>query len=168
MKEWRGKGKGKEIAGTITTWGEGWEIPYGEDAASIHMSAMFADLQSSATTPLIKKTPVCALVCVERAFPPHEVAPKLGHDKTVELLKRVLGASEHDLDLSALSAALKTKLGLSDLKKPSPTMSLGVALLTRDVKSCRGIRSSPMDTCPSPFHPRVRTMPTLQTPLRLR
>ena len=50
------------------------------------------------------------------------------------------------------------KLGLSDLKKPPPTMSPGVELLTRDVKSCRGIRSSPMDTCPSPFHPCVRTV----------
>ena len=38
-------------------------------------------------------------------------------------------------------------------------MSPGVELLTRDVKSCRGIRSSPMDICPSPFHPRVRTVP---------
>ena len=38
-------------------------------------------------------------------------------------------------------------------------MSPGVELLTRDVKSCGGIRSSPMDTCPRPFHPRVRTVP---------
>ena len=38
-------------------------------------------------------------------------------------------------------------------------MSPGVELLTMDVKRCRGIRSSPMDTCPSPFHPRVRTVP---------
>ena len=38
-------------------------------------------------------------------------------------------------------------------------MSPGVELLTRDVKSCRGIRSSPMDTCPSPFDPGWRTLP---------
>ena len=37
-------------------------------------------------------------------------------------------------------------------------MSSGVELLTRDVKSCRGIRSSPNDPCPSPFHPCVRTV----------
>ena len=37
-------------------------------------------------------------------------------------------------------------------------MSPGVELLTRDVKSCRGFRSFPMDTCPSPFHPRMRTV----------
>ena len=38
-------------------------------------------------------------------------------------------------------------------------MSPGVDLLTRDVKSCRGIRSSPVDTRPSPFQPGVRTVP---------
>ena len=32
-------------------------------------------------------------------------------------------------------------------------------LLTRDVKSCRGIRRSPVDTCPSTFQPGVRTVP---------
>ena len=50
-------------------------------------------------------------------------------------------------------------MGLSGLKKHPPSMSQGVELLTREVKSCRGIRSSPMDTCPSPFHPRARTVP---------
>ena len=86
-------------------------------------------------------------------------ALQLALDETMGLLSRVPGAGEEDPDLSALSAALKAKLGLSDSKKPAPTMSPGVELLTRDVKSCRGIRSSPMDTCPTPFHPRVRTAP---------
>ena len=86
-------------------------------------------------------------------------APKLGLNETMDLLSRVLGAGDEDLDLSAMSAALKIKLGLSDLKKPPSTMFPGVDLLTRDVKSCKGIRSSPMDTCPSPFHPPVRTVP---------
>ena len=86
-------------------------------------------------------------------------APKLGLDETMDLLNLVLGAGDEDPDLSALSAALKTKLGLSDLKKPPPTISPSMELLTRDVKSCRGIRNSPMDTCPSPFPPRVRTVP---------
>ena len=84
-------------------------------------------------------------------------APKLGLDETMEFLSRVLSAGDEDPDLSALSAALTTKLGLSDLKKPPPTMSPGVEPLTRDAKSCRG--SSPMDSCPGPFHPRVRTVP---------
>ena len=77
----------------------------------------------------------------------------------MELLSRVLGAGDEDPDLSALSAALKAILGLSELKKPPSTMSPGVELLTRGMKICRGIRSTPLDTCPSPFHPRVRTVP---------
>ena len=85
--------------------------------------------------------------------------PKLSLDETMELLSWVLGAGDEDPDLSALSGALKTRLGLSDLKKAPPTMAPGVELLTRDVKSCRGIRSSSMDTCPAPFHPRVRIVP---------
>ena len=86
-------------------------------------------------------------------------APKLGLDETIDLLSRVLGASDEDGDLSALSEALKTRLGLSDLKKPPPTISPCVELLTRGVKSCSGIRCSPTDTCPGPFHPGVRTVP---------
>ena len=86
-------------------------------------------------------------------------APKLGLHETMDLLSRVLGAGDEDPDLRALSAALMTKLGLSDLKKTPPTMSSGVELLTRLVRSCRGIRSSPLDTCPSPFNPRVMTVP---------
>ena len=80
----------------------------------------------------------------------------------MEVLSRVLGAGKEDPDLSALSAALKAILGFGNLKKPPPykgCMAPGVELLTRDVKTCRGIRSSRMDTCPSPFHRRVRTLP---------
>ena len=36
-------------------------------------------------------------------------------------------------------------------------MSPGVELMTRDVTSCGGIRSSPIDTYPIPLHPCVRT-----------
>ena len=96
---------------------------------------------------------------VDRGLPPRMAGPKLGLDETMEFLSRVKGAGDEDPDLGALSAALKTDLGLSHLKKLPPTISPGVELLTREVKSCRGIRSSPMDTCPSPFHPRVRTVP---------
>ena len=97
--------------------------------------------------------------CADRDLLPCMASPKLGRDETMEFLSRVLGAGDEDSDLSALSAALKTKLGLSDLKMPPPTMSSDVELLTRDLKSCGGIRSSPMDTCPSPFPPRVRIVP---------
>ena len=62
------KCRGKEVAGNIKTWGEGWEIAYGEDDASIHTSEMFADWESRATTPSLKKMP--EPVCEERAFPP--------------------------------------------------------------------------------------------------
>ena len=86
-------------------------------------------------------------------------APELGLDETMELLSRVLGAGDENRDLSALSAALKTKFGLFDLKKPPPSMSPGVELLNKDVKSCRDIRSSPMETCISRFRPCVRTLP---------
>ena len=97
---------------------------------------------------------------MERRLPPRMAAPKPGLHDTMESLFRVLGAREEDLNLSALSAALKVKLGLSDLKKPPPAVSPCVEVLTRDVvKSCRGIRSSPMATYASPFHPRVRTVP---------
>ena len=96
---------------------------------------------------------------VDGGLPSGMAASKLGLDETMELLSRVLGAGDVDPDLSALSAALKTKLGLSDLEKAPPTTFPGVELLTRNVKSCRGIRSSPMDTCPSPFQPCVRTVP---------
>ena len=99
------------------------------------------------------------LTSVDRFLPAIMAAPKLVLDETMELLSRVLGAGDEDPDLTALSAALKTKLVLSNLKKPPPTMSPSGELLTRDVKSCRRIPSSPMDTCPSPFHPRVRTVP---------
>ena len=80
-------------------------------------------------------------------------APKLGLDETMELLSWILCAADEDHDLSALSAALKAKLGLSNLKKPPPTMSPGVEPLIREGITCRGIRRARMDTCPSPFHP---------------
>ena len=96
---------------------------------------------------------------VDGGLPPRMAAPRLGLDETMELLSRVLVAGNEDPDLSALSAALETKLGLSDPKRRPPTMSPNLELLTREVKSCRGIRSFAMDTCPSPPHPRVRTVP---------
>ena len=47
-------------------------------------------------------------------------ASKLGLDEAMDLLSRVLSAGDEDPDLSALSAALKVKLGPSDLKNPAP------------------------------------------------
>ena len=176
VKAWRKPGKKEKEKETMkaypmfgTTWGEGFEAPYGEISAttSNDSSEWEEDWISREPTPSLPSRPrplsprgVCPEpVRVERGLPARMAAPKLGVDETMELLSRVLGAGDEDPDLSALSAALKAKLGLSELKKPPSTMSPGVELLTRGVKRCRGIRSTPLDTCPSPFHPRVRTVP---------
>ena len=180
VKAWRTaarKGKGKEALGTTfgATWAEETlEIPHREmDWSSSALSSDWEpDWVSGEPTPperpkeheCLKPGPSPRAVApeptsVDRGLPPRMAAPKLGLEETMELLSRVLGAGDEDPDLSALSAALKTKLGLSDLKKLPPTMFPGHELLSRDVKSCRGIRSSLMDTCPSPFHPSVRSVP---------
>ena len=162
------KGKGKEVTlGIIlgATWAaEMFEIPHGEMdwSSSAQSSEWEPDCVSGEPTPPEKpkehewlkpgSSPGAVApepTSVDRGLPPRMAAPKLGLDETMELLSRVLRAGDEDPDLRVLSAALKTKLGLSDPKKPAPTMSLGVELLTRDVKICRGIRSSLMDTCPS-------------------
>ena len=174
VKTWRRaarKGKGRDAPlGTMfrATWGEEtFEIPHSKMhwSASAQSSEWEPDWVSEEPTPpeepkeheCMKPGP--SPRCVDRGLPPRMAAPKLGLGETMDLLSRVLGAGDEDPNPSALSAALKTKLGLSDLKKPPPTMSPGVELLTRDVKSCRGIGSSPMDPPPSPLHPRVRTVP---------
>ena len=174
------KGKGKDIGGTITTLQEGFEIPYGEGSALVQMSELLADSESRDARPPLKRTlqpvglspePGCVerglsprsvapeSVCVERDLLPRDVPPKLHLNETGELPKRFMGVSEEDQDLSALSAAQKTKLGLSYLGKPPSTMSLGLEVPTRDVESCGGILGCCMDTCPSPFQPRVETVP---------
>ena len=172
----KGKGKDAPLKKMFgATWGEEtFEIPHGETnrSASAKLSEWEPDWVSEEPTPpeepkehdCLKPGPSPRAVapkptCVDQGLPPRMAPAKVGLDETMDLLSQVLGAGDEDQDLIALAAALKTKLGLSDLKKPPPTMSPGVELLTRDVKSCRGIRSSPTDTCPSPFHPRVRTVP---------
>ena len=175
VRSWWKAGRKEEEAAMAPmfgiTWGEEFEVPYGEcDASeSVHPSNWETDWMSREHTRA--KEPGCKErgpsprgvfpepVCVQRGLPPRLAAPKVGLDETMELLSRVLGPGEEDPDLSAWSAALKAKLGLSNSKIPPPTLSPGVKLLTMDVKSCRGIRSSPMDNCPGPFHPGVRTVP---------
>ena len=181
VKAWRRaarKGKGNQ-APLRTIFGstrgeETFEIPHGEMdwSASAQSSEWEPDSVSGEPRPPEKpKEHECLKpasnpravapepTSADRGLPPRMAAPKLGLDDTMELLSRVFGAGDKDPYLSALSAAFKTKLGLSDLNKPRPTRSPGVELLTRDVKSCRGIRSFPMDTCHSPFYPRVRSVP---------
>ena len=131
------KGKGKDAAlGTMfgATWGdETFEIPHSEMdcPASAQLSEWEADwvskeptssgepkeheyLKPGSSPRAVAPQPTCG----ERGLPPRMAAPKLALDETMELRSRVLGAGDEDPDLSALSAVLKTNLGLSDLKKP--------------------------------------------------
>ena len=81
-------------------------------------------------------------------------------DRTAELLAKLLSGSE-DPDVTALSEAVKAKLGITEplpqpaLLSPSPELST----LADDLKRSRVSRLLPKVTCPSPFHPRARTVP---------
>ena len=81
-------------------------------------------------------------------------------DRTAERLAKLLSGSE-DPDVTALSEAVKAKLGITEplpksaLLSPSP----GLSTLADDLKRSRVSRLLPKVTCPSPFHPRARTVP---------
>ena len=81
-------------------------------------------------------------------------------DHTAELLAKLLSGSE-DPDVTALSEAIEAKLGIAEalpkpeLSSPSP----GLNTLAEDLKRSRVSRLLPKVTCPSPFHPRARTVP---------
>ena len=81
-------------------------------------------------------------------------------DRTAELLAKLLSGFE-DPDVTALSEAVKAKLGITEplpqpvLASPSP----GLSTLADDLKRSRVSRLLPKVTCPSPFHPRARTVP---------
>ena len=81
-------------------------------------------------------------------------------DRTAELLAKLLSGSE-DPDVTALSEAVKAKLGITEplpklaLLSPSP----GLSTLADDLKRSRVSRLLPKVTCPSPFHPRAKTVP---------
>ena len=81
-------------------------------------------------------------------------------DRTAELLAKLLSGSEEP-DVTALSEAVKAKLSITEpLSKPalvSPSPRLKT--LGDDLKQSMVSRLLPGDTCPSPFHPRVRTVP---------
>ena len=91
----------------------------------------------------------------------HHPRPTYGAlDHTAELLAKLLSGSE-DPDVTALSEAIKAKLGIAEplpkpeLSSPSP----GLSTLTEDLKRSSVSRLLPKVTCPSPFHPRARTVP---------
>ena len=81
-------------------------------------------------------------------------------DRTAQLLAKLLSGSE-DPDVTALSEAVKAKLGITEplpqLALPSP--SPGLSTLADYFRRSRVSRLLPKVTCPSPFHPRARTVP---------
>ena len=81
-------------------------------------------------------------------------------DRTAELLAKLLSRSE-DPDVTALSEAVKAKLGITEpLPKPALlSPSPGLSTLAEDLKRSRVSRLLPKVSCPSPFHPRARTVP---------
>ena len=81
-------------------------------------------------------------------------------DRTAKLLAKLLSGSE-DLDMTALSEAVKAKLGITEpLPKPAPlSPSPGLSTLADDLRRSRVSRLLPKVTCPSPFDPRARTVP---------
>ena len=80
--------------------------------------------------------------------------------RTAKLLAKLLSESE-DPDVTALSEAVKAKLGITEpLPKPALlSPSPGLSTSADDLKRSRVSRLLPKVTCPSPFHPRTRTVP---------
>ena len=100
-------------------------------------------------------------VCPAYVRDPHLPEPTHGAlDRTAELLAKLLSGSE-DPDVTALSEAVKAKLGITEpLPQPaSASPSPGLSTLAEDLKRSRVSRLLPKVTCPSPFHPRTRTVP---------
>ena len=93
----------------------------------------------------------------------HPLRPEPTHgalDRTAELLAKLPSGSE-DPDVTALSEAVKVKLGITEpLAKPALlSTSPGLSTLADDRKRSRVSRLLPKVTCPGPFHPRARTVP---------
>ena len=106
-------------------------------------------------------TPRAPKVGPTRVEEQHHPRPTYGAlDHTAELLAKLLSGSE-DPDVTALSEAIKAKLGIAEpLPKPElPSLSPGLSTLAEDLKRSRVSRLLPKVTCPSPFHPRARTVP---------
>ena len=81
-------------------------------------------------------------------------------DRTAEPLAKLLSGSE-DPDVTALSEAVKAKLGITEpLPKPALlSSSPRLSTLADDLKKSRVSRLLPKVTRPSSFHPRARTVP---------
>ena len=100
-------------------------------------------------------------MCPAYVKDPHLPEPTYGAlDCTAELLAELLSGSE-DSDVTALSEAVKAKLGITEpLPKPElASPSPGLSELAEDLKRSRVSRLLPKVTCSSPFHPCARTVP---------
>ena len=100
----------------------------------------------------------------EKSLDPLRPEPTHGAlDRTAELLAKLLSGSE-DPDVTALSEAVKAKLGITEpLPKPALlSRTPGLSTLADDLKRSRVSRLLPKVTCPNPFHPRARTVPTAE------
>ena len=97
----------------------------------------------------------------EKGLDPLHPEPTYGAlDRTAELSAKLLSGSE-DPDVTALSEAVKAKLGITEpLPKPALlSPSPGLSKLADDLKRSRVSRLLPKVTCPSTFHPRAKTVP---------
>ena len=150
----------------------------GEEPLTVHGSIPRTDLGSyqrsdrTETTSLPRRpryeypraccpTPGAPEVCPTRGEGHHHPGPTYGAlDHTAELLAKLLSGSD-DPDVTALSEAVKAKLGIAEpLPKPeSSSLSPGLSTLADDLKRSRVSRLLPKVTCPSPFHPPARTVP---------
>ena len=97
----------------------------------------------------------------EKSLDPLPPEPTHGAlERTDDLLAKLLSGSE-DPDVTALSEAVKAKLGITEIL-PKPALlspSPGLSMLADDIKRSVVSRLLPKVTCPSPFHPRARTVP---------
>ena len=97
----------------------------------------------------------------EKGLDPLHPEPTYGAlDRTAELLAKLLSGSE-DPDVTALSEAVKAKLGITE-PLPNPALlspSPGFSTLADDLKRSRVSRLLSKVTCPRSFHPRARTVP---------
>ena len=100
-------------------------------------------------------------MCPAYVKDPHLGEPSYGGlDRTAELLAKLLSGSA-DPDVTALSEAVKAKLGITEpLPKPAlASPSPGWSTRAEDLKRSRVSGLLPKVTCPSPFHPCARTVP---------
>ena len=108
--------------------------------------------------PITSRSPEVCPAYVKAPYLPEATHGAL--DRTAELLAKLPSGSE-DPDVTALSDAVKAKLGITEplpqpaLASPSP----GLSTLADDLKRSRVCRLLPKVTCPSYFHPRARTVP---------